>query len=314
MPRIARIKSDGPGVYHLYNKVACHKGEFPFDRDGSAPKRKLLEILQFYAAAYECRIHAFTVMGNHFHFIAEFDDFSQLSRPDLAERLPLFYPNAPDQSKHWQDEHWDRFNRRIFDVSELMRSIQSSFARWYNHTYERKGRFWADRYKSTLLLDESALLECMQYVELNPVRAGIAPEGRPDQYAYSSLYWREIGKGDWLEPLRDLLSEGSESEALRAFKAQIYYRGGVKSKDGQVEIPEDILATEEANDFASRNVFSRKCRFFTDGLVLGAKEKVRSIVNAMVEHGVYRRAREPAEQLAGTVFCLRGQRGSFREI
>ena len=81
-----------------------------------------------------------------------------------------------------------------------------------------------------------------------------------------------------------------------------------------METPDIILASEEANDFSSRNVYSRKLRFFTDGLVLGAKEKVRCIVNAMVEHGDYCRAREPAEQSAGTVFCLRDQRGSFREI
>jgi len=314
MPRIARIKSEGPGFYHLYNKVACHKDEYPFDRDNSAPKRKFLEILQFYATAYECRIHAFTVMGNHFHFIAEFDDFVPLSRSDLEARMPLFYPNVPDQSRCWQNEDWERFSRRIFDVSELMRSIQSSFARWYNRTYERKGRFWADRYKSTLLLDESALLECMQYIELNAVRADIAPDGRPEDYAYTSLHWREIGRAEWLAPLQSLLNESSEAASLMAFKAQVYYRGGVCSEEGQAEIPQALIEAEANNDFATRNLFTKKLRFYTDGLVICAKERIRKFSEAMVESGIYRRLHDPRKQLTGTVFCLRGQRGNFREI
>jgi hypothetical protein len=85
------------------------------------------------------------------------------------------YPSKASQIQidGWTEEEWERFRQRLFDVSELMRNIQSSFARWYNRSYDRRGRFWADRFKSVFLETETAVLDCMLYVELNPVRAGL---------------------------------------------------------------------------------------------------------------------------------------------
>lgn len=72
----------------------------------------------------------------------------------------------------WLAVHWERFQSRIFDVSELMRSLQSKIARWFNLAHNRRGRFWADRFKSVLLEDEKAVFDCLLYVELNPGPAG----------------------------------------------------------------------------------------------------------------------------------------------
>jgi hypothetical protein len=61
-----------------------------------------------------------------------------------------------------------------------MRNIQSAFARWYNQTYDRRGRFWGGRFKSVYLQDSNAVLDCMLYVDLNPVRAGLVE--RPEDW------------------------------------------------------------------------------------------------------------------------------------
>ena len=50
------------------------------------------------------------------------------------------------------------------------------------------GKFWAARFKSTALMDEGALLACMAYVDLNPVRAGIA--SGLDDSTWTSIYQR----------------------------------------------------------------------------------------------------------------------------
>jgi len=70
-------------------------------------------------------------------------------------------------------------------VSEIMHRINGEFAKWYNYTHNRKGHFWQNRFKSTLIEDETYFLRCGIYIELNAVRAGLV--NNPRQWKYCSV-------------------------------------------------------------------------------------------------------------------------------
>ena len=101
------------------------------------------------------------------------------------------------------------------DVDSLPRTMQSlgrCYAQYFNRTYHRSGALWEGRYKASLVDTDRYLLACYRYIELNPLRAGIAR--RPEDYAYSSYHANALGKDDPLvSPHSVYLALGREGSA-----------------------------------------------------------------------------------------------------
>ncbi len=125
-----------------------------FYRDGDY--RLYLELLREGCAEFGCSLHAYVLMGNHVHLL--------LTPADCN------------------------------GISLLMQQIGRLYVPYVNRHYGRTGALWEGRFHAGLVEDARYLLACYRYIELNPVRAGLATD--PGDYRWSSYHANGAGEPD----------------------------------------------------------------------------------------------------------------------
>ena len=91
-----------------------------------------LEILKKESEQKKCNIHAYCLMTNHFHLLAESQNV---------------------------------------EIGKFMKSLAGKYAMYYNHRHSYKGHVFEDRYKSCLVETDEYFLQTSRYIHLNPVKA-----------------------------------------------------------------------------------------------------------------------------------------------
>ena len=309
MPRMPRrIQPDAGGRFHLRGQAAGRKGYFPFRNAENAAQ--LTRIVRHFTSLFFCDVVSFSPLGNHYHLVCIFEPFRKLSRQELRQLAERFYPTPQYRPyRRWDKRDWERFNRRLFNVSEMMRNIQSGFARWFNRRYRRKGRFWADRFRST---ESENLQETAFYVDLNAVRARLVT--RPEHWRYSSPWMRRHGEDDWLMPLERWMGEVCErQEAERLYWTLLYWRGTRSKRGSDGRIPVGLAERMEREGFP-QGCYLDSIPAFSRGRVVGSFESVARRLDQCREMGSYTRRRNPIPLGVGHLFALREQRRNFVPI
>lgn len=85
------------------------------------------------------------------------------------------------------------YTEQISDMSKFMHSVNCSYSVYYNKINDRVGYVFRDRYKSEPIYKEDYLLKCINYIHMNPVKAGIVRDAKEYNYSSCNQYIKNEG-------------------------------------------------------------------------------------------------------------------------
>ncbi len=151
-------------------------------------KQWVIDRLAELAEVFAIDVCAYAIMDNHVHTVLKInaDKARHWSEQEITDRwqrlfsLPVLvqqYLSGQCVTQAQQDiarKVLETWRERLMDISWMMRCLNEYIARKANAEDKCTGRFWEGRFKSQALLNEQALLACMAYVDLNPIRARLS--------------------------------------------------------------------------------------------------------------------------------------------
>ena len=124
---------------------------------------KYLQLLKHYKKKYTFKLFGYCLMPNHIHLILQ--------------------PKRPQS------------------LSRFMQGITQTYTAWFNKKYKKTGHLWQGRFKSMVIQKDDYFVECIYYVEMNPIRKGLVLS--PIEYIWSSYRDRVFGNKNGLLDLAD---------------------------------------------------------------------------------------------------------------
>ena len=125
---------------------------------------KYLHFLHKYKRKFDFHIYGFCLMPNHIHLIGE-----------------------PQENAN---------------LSKFMQALSRAYTAHFNRRYNKVGHLWQGRYKSKVIVKDNYLVDCIHYIELNPVRANIVKSA--GEYCWSSHQERVTEKNSTVRLLDQL--------------------------------------------------------------------------------------------------------------
>ncbi|MFT4887141.1 MAG: REP element-mobilizing transposase RayT [Pseudohongiellaceae bacterium] len=206
--RNQQISLDDTPYYHCISRCVRRAylcGDDPVTgRNFDHRKQWLVTRIKQLSAQFAVDVCAYAVMSNHYHLVLHVDQpaAQSWSNEEVIRRWTGLFPRnatlvetliknkSSKAARKLLQLRVELWRQRLVDISWFMRCVNETVARDANREDQCSGRFWEGRFKSQALLDEKALVTCMAYVDLNPIRAGMA--GTLDTSDFTSIQERLI--------------------------------------------------------------------------------------------------------------------------
>ena len=206
MPRSQLVSLDATPHYHVVSRCVRREFlcgvDFQTGRDFTHRRDWIRTRIFELAEVFAIDVCTYAVMSNHCHLVLSVDQACALGWDDreVGRRwMTLFGGTALVRSFVAAEKlseaqlaavalKIDEYRKRLFDISWFMRCLNEPIARMANAEDNASGRFWEGRFKSQALLDKAALIAAMAYVDLNPIRAGMAQT--PEESDYTAIQQR----------------------------------------------------------------------------------------------------------------------------
>ncbi len=218
-------------------------------------KTWLVDKMKYLTEYFAIEICAYAVLSNHYHLVLRVDEecAQQWGGKEVIERWVALFPMSKAASLLEQglenvdvenNKQVDLWRKQLSDISWFMRVLNEGIARRANKEDNCRGRFWESRFKSQALLDEAAVLSCMVYVDLNPIRAKLAD--RPEESDFTSIKERIIAYQKRKQPKQLAPLQSQKKQAGRLpIEIQTYIElvdasGRALRSDKRGSIPESL--------------------------------------------------------------------------
>ena len=222
-PRKELVSLDDTPYYHIVSRCVRRTYLCGFYRETQTDyehrKQWIVDRIQLLSSLFSIDLCSYAVMSNHYHLVIHINpEKSQtLSNLEVAQRWTTLF-QGPILVQQWlngtplNQAQQDTVNdiitiwrSRLSSLSWYMKCLNEPIARKANKEDNCTGHFWESRYKSQALKTEQALLSCMAYVDLNPVRAKIADT--PENSDYTSIQERTKPKWNLEQAIKRQISQ-----------------------------------------------------------------------------------------------------------
>ena len=304
-PRNRLISVEDTPYYHCIGRCVrraflCGSDEFS-SQDYEHRRQWVANRLKQLTQVFAIDVCSYAVMSNHYHVVVKLAPSSanDWTDKDIVERWEeLFagnkhtraYLSEDSLSEHTKDYlaiHIPLWQERLCNLSWFMRCLNEYIARKANEEDDCTGRFWEGRFKSQALLDEAALVSCMAYVDLNPIRAKMA--ATPEQSDFTSIQERirllsspkqnQDNDKQWLLPMEGQTNDGTGLPLdLDNYLALVDWTGRAQLQSKRGSIPSNLSPILNRLDIDSKDWLGSQQNFGRQYyLAVGSTKRIRAL-------------------------------------